>query len=430
MSDERGEKNGENEPRPEDVLGEILKRHEARRQETEEQNFTWLEDRLKQLPENARRAVREFDKRLEEKGLTVDSRVDLLEERIVAFEQTYIDRRFTVSGDRYMLRESFGKEQAALWLKRLLDEKPKVEDLNKVALFSFDANGLKAVNDLSSHENGTEYLKRIAEVFFSSQTSDNPIGIRLRELGITEVIPLVGAGDEFSVAVRAKEPISSESMEEILRLFEQEIAKLDVSDLIDFNSLETKLRYLGLTRRDYDEMDEKKQTEALAVFRKDIPEGFVMRASASGGAATMLDGLRNALKDPRLKKRISMDDSYDQSIDKMVGSLWDTSDSAMVENKNWFKRMLRGETESEVSPSEQISNRAYSKILARTTEARILEGRLANLTSESRAFRSFEADLATLNDLLAKELLGPAEYVRLVQEKQKQLATLLKQVRQ
>lgn len=430
MTNEELERGSETEPRPEEVLGEILKRHEARRQKTMEQPRVWFEDRLKSLPEGAQQDLRKYDERLAAKGLNIEARTDLLEDRIVSFEQTYIDRRFTVGGDRYMLRESFGKEQATSWLKKLLDEKPTIEDLNKVALLSFDANGLKAVNDLSSHERGTEYLKRIAEVFFSAQDDKSPIGARLRELGVTEVIPLVGGGDEFSVAIRSDASITPEAVEESLKMFEQAIAALNVSDLIDFNSLDAQLRYLGLTRQAYDGMEEGERTAAINAFRKDIPEGFVMRASASGGAATMLEGLRHALKDSRSGKRIEMIDGYDQTIDKIVGGLWDTSDAAMVENKNWFKRRLRGETDTEMSFEETRDNRAYAKILIRTTEARVLEARLHNLTNESRAFRAFDAELAVLNDLLAKELIQPAEYARLVQEKQKGLSELLARVQQ
>ncbi|MDP3985752.1 MAG: hypothetical protein Q8P82_03225 [bacterium] len=421
---DREQEQQEREPQPEEVLGEILKRHEARKREQGEQPPEWFEDRIKQLPESAQQAIRAYDKRLAEKGLAVEARADLLEDRVVSFEQTYTDRRFSMDDGRYLLRETFGKEQAVSWLKRLFDEKPKVEDLNKVALLSFDANGLKAVNDLSSHERGTEYLRRIATVFAKSERASDPIGARLRELGVTEVIPLAGGGDEFSVIMRSENPLPPEALDEALRMYEQAISSLDVSDLVDFTQLDTQLRYLGITREAYEAMDEAKQAEVMAAFQKDIPEGFAMRASVSGGAATLLDGLRGALKDPRESKRLEKEEAYDEALSKIVGGVWDVADKGMVENKTWFKHFLRGEAGSEgLDDQTRRENAAYAKVLARTTEARMLESRINELTESERGLRAFTSEVGQLNELLATGVIDAAKFAQIIQEKQKTLLT-------
>lgn len=403
----------EAEPNLAEMFGEILKRHDEARRAEVEGGPEWLETRLKELPESAKRAVREYDEKLAVKGLAPADRADLVEERVTAIEQTYIDRRFTVDGETYLPRDVFSKERAIMWFKDLLDEQPTPDDLKKIARLSFDANGLKAVNDLSgSHEKGTAYLQRIAQIFHASAREDHPIGKRLRQLGIREMIPVLGGGDEYSVIVKAEHPISPEVLDEATRLYEEAVAALEVDDLIDFNHEETQLRYLGVSRAEFTSETPDERAATLKKFRDEIPEGFAMRASISGGGATLFEGFYSALKDPRAGKKIASADAYSRVLEKIIGGLWDASDRVAIEHKVVFKEALR---------EGSREDRAYSMVLSRTTEVRVLEVRLEALSRDLAEARALDRDTEELEELLAKGVIDEATYGRIVREKRQAL---------
>ncbi len=395
------------------VFESLLKGRQVERAEQQEGGESWLEERIGNLPERAQGEVRSFERKLADAGVAnPGKRAELVEEKIVAFEQTYQDRRFTVKGGEHMLNKAYAKEQAVSYLKEILGASPTPEDLKKIALLNADANGLKAVNDLSgSHEKGTEYLKRVAEVFADGAS---PEALRLKEIGIDSVLPVTAGGDEYSVLLRSSKAIAPEAMEEALRLYDKAIQRVDVSDLVDFGNEETVLRYLGVSEQQYGLMNEGQRKEMLENGRKEIPKGFKMRASASLGGATLYEGLLTAME--HQSKPLTGEDDFNRAVDKIVGGMWDASDKASMENKTIFKEGLRAEGSSE-------NDRFFSKVLARTSEARVLEAKLDAMAMELKKKETLESELAELDALMESGAIDEATYGKTMREIRKRYRT-------
>lgn len=391
MTEEKKEIAAESEPRSEEILSEILKAYESARDRLEAGGEEWLESRIASLPEKVREEIREYDKELAESGVSAERRGKFIEREAVRIEQAYVEKRFTVGDGERILKEAYSKEKVVEWMKDLFDEKPRVEDLEKIARLSFDANGLKAVNDLSaSHENGTEYLKRIADVLHDR---NHPAREVMEKYGVTEVISVTGGGDEYSIIIKGDQPITPEALQEVTAAYVGSIERLDVSDLADFSDLETQLRYLGVSKKEFDSLDDEAQGELLRKYKEEMPEGFSMRASASGGAATLLEGFRAVIRDPREGKRLTGKEDYERALYKMMGGLFDESDRVSDQNKTEYKQML--------AESGSPGDRFYSKVLKRTAEARLLEENIETLTSEVEHKKAQEAEIM---QVLALEL--------------------------
>ncbi len=283
-------------------------------------------------------------------------RDSFIERELQIFDLAYADSRFTFEAEdgqeELMMKDAYGKLKTIDWVKEMYEQgQVSPEEMDKVARFSFDANGLKAVNDLSgSHAKGDEYLKRLAEVFRDPNTEAATL---LREMGATEVLPLLGGGDEYSIMVKSDRPLEAESLENVLNAYRNEIAKLDVSDLVDFSDPEVAKR-AGLD---------------------DVSDDFKMRASASAAVATLGEGMRQAIIDRRERKRLTGNENYaEQMYAKIVGGLWDISDKRADDDKKEFKRQLASSAKSEDS--------VYSKVLKRTEEARNLERSINELNEK------------------------------------------------
>lgn len=411
MSDKETKRGHEREPNVGEALADLLKTHRAARHEAETNGPKWVKDRSATLPDHAKRDVLAYVKELEKDGIQDQGVLaKYAEERIIAFEQTYQDLRFTVGKGERMLNKAYAKEQAITWLKELLDGEPKPEDLKRVAVLNFDANGLKGVNDLSvSHENGTEYLRRVAEVLRdpSSETT-----LWLKAQGIDEILPVTaGGGDEYSIAIRSGKPIAPEVIREAVARFEESVSRVDISDLLDFNEPDVRLRYLGFSRKEYDlkSANEKKAIDVRAT--KEIPRNFKMQASVAGGGASLYDGFLTALRNET--KPLAEEDAYGQKLGKIMGGMWDAADAWADENKKAFKAGL--------AESSDAIDRFYSKVLLRTTEARVLEEKINTMTLQLKKREILDREMAELDKLLEEGLVSAKEYVATKKRKQVEL---------
>ncbi len=396
-----------------EVFESLLKGRQEERAEQQEGGEAWLETRVEELPGRAKEEIRAYERKLAEAGVANPAkRAELVEEKIISFEQTYQDRRFKVGEGEHMLNKGYAKEQAVSHLKEILGDSPKPEDLKKIALLNFDANGLKAANDLSaSHEKGTEYLKRIAEVYYSK---DSPEAKALKEMGIDEVLPVTAGGDEYSILIRSEKPIAPEVIEKALRMYEEAVARIDVSDIVDFTDAQTLLRYAGVSDKQYEQMNEDERRQKLDEVRKEVPAGFKMRASAPGGGATLYEGMLSALE--HSTKPLSNEDGFSRAVDKIVGGMWDAADKPALENKNVYKEGLR-------APDASAENKFYSKVLARSSEARVMESKLDAMTMELKKNATLESELAELDALMDQGLMDDATYGKNTRELRKKYRT-------
>ena len=395
----------EREPNVAEILETVVRLGVESKQEKREKGESWLEKRLESLPSPARDRIRHRDEKL--KGLNLDQsqRTEILEDDINSVEMTYVDQRFTFEGGEKILREQFGKEVVREWIDRVLeDPELGIDDLSRVARLSFDANGLKSVNDLSaSHEKGDEYLKRIAEIIRNKDSGSHHL---LQESGAVEIMPLTGGGDEYSVLVRGDQPLDVEKLQQAVEAIETETAAIDCGDLVDFNDIEVRLRFLGVSFEEYSKMDDGERAQLDEQFSADVPTGFRMKASLSGGVETLQQGLLHAIDDPRDTKRLKADEvDYQRALAKIMGGLWDASDKTAMAAKERYKASLE-------TVEASAEDRTLSQIFSRNKAEREAKKRALEQETKAHQAESLMAEMTRLTAM--RQELGNAAYAEAV----------------
>ncbi len=375
-----------------------------------------IEGAFKEIPkvvqERLQEKMNEERKMLIELGLSEDKVDQFIAVRslkeVQNFREGYEDKRFLVGEGERMPKDEYAKMEILDEIEKILKSgKPINEEFKKIARLSFDANGLKAANDLSgSHDKGTEFLKRIAEVFHNEE---GPTRKWLKEQGISKLLATTGGGDEYGVLLFSEKPLDPSIVNEAVRRFESEIAALDASDLVDFNDPEVLLRYEGIPKEVFLRLPKEEQETKLREIKSQVPEGFKFLATASGGGVIGSQGLEYALKaalppDQRLKP----DDPYQRVLEKIMGGLWSASDKKAEESKTNFKESLRKSTDAR--------DLFYSKVLARSKEARELEKKLEDLGKENADLKRFLKEVPTFVYALAKAGVTPEKLVTSVEE--------------
>lgn len=331
------------------------------------------------------------------------------EQEARVFESTYLDKRFLTGNGKELRvpKDEYAKADILDDIDRLIETNPGAEDLRKIARLSFDANGLKAANDLSgSHEKGTEFLRRIAEVF---AREDGSTRVWLKEKGVTKILATTGGGDEYGVIlVSDKEPISPELLAEAVSRFESEVAAVDVSDIVDFKDPEVLMRFGGISEAESARMGSEAKEAKLKELRAAIPEGAIFKASISGGGATLAEGFERAISADG-DRRISKTDSYRRVLQKIMGAIWDVADEDALDSKNEYKSLLR--------ESADPVKRFESQLLARTAESRALEAKLAEQAQELTAKTGALEDLLLMVQAMETGGISPRDLRKTLESK-------------
>ena len=347
------------------------------------------ENAVRSLPFDARERIQakleEERKELLDEGIAEDVVNRLIarraEKEALTFREAYEDKRFFVGENERMPKDEYAKMEIQDEMDKIFSNKPTVEDLQKIARLSFDANGLKAVNDLSaSHEKGTEFLRRIAEVFHNP---DGPTRKWLKEKGISKILATAGGGDEYGVMLVADRPIDSETIAEAVRRFEDEVSALDVSDLVNLEDPEVLMRLGNISEGVFRRMSKEEQLAEIAKIKSSIPDGFKFRATVSGGGATLTEGMEYVLKETvPLDKRFDPDkDSYRRALEKIMGGIWDLADKKAESAKREFKANLQD--------SKDPKERFYFQILGRTAEEKRLQKENIELINQRNKLKAF-----------------------------------------
>lgn len=333
------------------------------------------------------------------------------EREATTFREAYEDKRFYVGKEKErMPKDEYAKADIQDEIDTLLGDEPTKDDLKKLARLSFDANGLKAANDLSgSHEKGTEFLKRMADVFHNPT---GPTRTWLKEQSVTKVLATTGGGDEYGVLLVAEKPIDADTLSEAIKRFEEEISATDVSDIVDFSDPEVLIRYAGVAPEEFRRMSKKEQADQLEKIKAQIPKGAEFRATVSGGGATLADGLERALGSAAGDRQIKEGEEYRRSLEKIMGGIFDVADENSVAEKSRFKEGLRR--------SENALDRFYSQLLARTAEARVLEQKIAEQADQIAKSRVLMRELTGMVAAMEKAGLSPADLRNSFEEKLKQ----------
>lgn len=350
------------------------------------------------------------DKKLTEEfvaGLADSQMSNRAEKEALTFREAYEDKRFLVGEGERMPKDEYAKAEIQDEIDALFASEPKVEDLKKIARLSFDANGLKAANDLSaSHEKGTEFLRRIAEVFHNPNGKTRKF---LKENGVDKILATTGGGDEYGVMLVGDSPIAPEVISEAIKSFEEEVAGLDMSDLVDFEDEGVLMRFGGVSESEALRWSKEERDAKIKEIKAQIPKGAEFKATVSGGGATLADGLERALSETSGDRGLKDEEEYRRALQKIMGGIFDAADENAVRAKNEYKSALRESRD----PNEKF----YSQLLARTTEAREMERKIADQAKELAEAKAKAAEMKALLESYAAAGTLPPEVAKAMLEK-------------
>lgn len=325
---------------------------------SKEENFDEkIEDEIKNLPKELKEKISVRITELKEWGIIGEKLVEATKTIIREIKESYLDKRFDMPNKPFAKIETINK------IDHLLGKKPKIQDLKKIARVSFDLNGLKAVNDLTkSHEKGDEYLNIIA-----SALKDEKIAQWFKEKDI-EILATADGGDEFGVILNSDEDIDYDILDEFMKKIKNILLKNpEAKKILNFEDEKIILAFNGISKKEFKNKDEIKQKEIIAYLKKQVPKNFKFIATVSAGAATLYESFENT--------DIAIGDSYEKSLQKMMGSLFDLSDAEMQLNKNNFKDKL--------SKSDDPHKQFLLKIYSRTDSERKIKEENTRLKEEN-----------------------------------------------
>jgi len=331
------------------------------------------------LPERARRDLDAYRGKLARLvgGVADQEQTAIIDELMLlhegAFAMTYSELRFDVGNER-LLNEHYAKDKVVDWIREAMEKGLEEKGLERIATLSFDANGLKSVNDNAGHDNGTKYLKSIAEALHNR---DGALAAAVKRFNLEAELVSAGGGDEFFLIVRSGQSIAPETLTELMKAAENDLRTVQTQEALDFSDEATVLRFGGLKQEAIAALSRSERSAKAAEIRakNQIPDGYRMPATASAGAANLRDGLLSAIVDPRAGKRVSDSDDFFRLAQKIMGGMWDSADRMGQDNKKKFKENLKNSGDSQ--------DRFLSLLLHRSGEARDLEQRLDE--SEKRA---------------------------------------------
>lgn len=243
---------------------------------------------------------------------------------IEAAELLYKDEKFDIANYNFFRKEGY----------RVIDEvfakdhKKSIEDIDKNAIIFFDLDGLKAVNDISGHSAGDEFLKISSEIFNNGKTF-----YWLRRIGL-KVVSAHRSGDEFMVLISGDRQLSLPSSFEGVdgeKVDGESISEYALGQFqIEFEQDE---RFAKLV--DFHDPEIRKKIEQKGIVsEEEWSEEIKFSGSVSGGTAGFLDAFRNL----DLSEKEVEDLSYREIVRKILGKMMDMSDKKMVDDKNQRKK--------------------------------------------------------------------------------------------
>jgi GGDEF domain-containing protein len=307
-----------------------LKEAKDKEENDGEQNFPKI---IEQLPKDLRDAVQGKYERLKSYGLSEKQLKSEIKNEVDNIKEAYEDKRFEIPNGSYLRYEMLHL------VDTLVSEKLNLTKVRGLGIINFDVNGLKAVNDLTGHERGTDYLKRIVETLKNGHTTKD-----LEEEGIKVFISSNG-GDEFAIILSDDVNLSEikdgkNFIDQILKYYQEEISSIDMSDSINFSDSEIIKKFDGI----------------------EIPKDFKFTASVSGGVAL----LEEILVDDKILPEIESEDlDYSDKLGKIISGLFEKSDKRGKENKDTFKQGL--------DESDDKNKKFLSVVLKRNKETALLE---------------------------------------------------------
>jgi GGDEF domain-containing protein len=253
-----------------------------------------------------------------------------------------------------------------------------IELLNHYAIIELDVNGLKSINYFAGHDNGDEFLNRIAMVLVGDAKIHKFINAHK-----LEVIIARKQGDEFTLLISSQEDLSKQSkrtttVTRLRELIIEQTQEIDVSGLIDFYSQDV----------------QKKLGKIGCRMLKKAGEKYHFPVSLAGGELTFGTIFKVALniacgvKSPsntatnKFKKSLEKIDKY--LLDALMSLSLDLTENIMENNKKAFKNyLIRGNDEFRFTSFLMMRNEESRNLLEENTNLRNENARVKkNLTNK------------------------------------------------
>lgn len=307
-----------------------LKESKEKEEKDGEQNFPKI---IEKVPKDLRIELQEKFERFKSYGLTEKQLVFELKKEVRDLKAAYEDKRFEIPNGSYL------RYQMTHSVDLLVNDKINLTKIRGLGMINLDVNGLKAVNDIAGHEAGTEYLRRIVNVFTNGHTTKD-----LEDHGINVFVSSNG-GDEFAIILSDDVNLTEVKegkifINKILRYYQEEVASIDMSDLLDFSKPEVISKFEGI----------------------EIPKGYKFTGSISGGTSL----LEEILVDEKIFPEIEAEDvNYSEKLSRIISELFEKSDKRGKEDKEKFKK--------ELDESDDKNKLFLSVLLKRNTETALIE---------------------------------------------------------
>lgn len=263
------------------------------------------------------------------------------EDRVQFFQNAFAERIYesawqdaTLSSeDNAIADQKYGRVLVLQELERIVREKPHVEELQKTGWLMFDVNGLKSLIDCTSSQNGGNFLRRLAAMLQKRGVTRT----WLEQEHKTSVRSFTAGGDEYTMLLQSRDPISSEVLKEASMNYQKEVG--DTRDLHVFLNLDDRRVlewFLSHEEKQlYDALSEEEKTEKRAAIRQNLPDRFmsVSAGSARLDEAIILSGVR--------WKRTGNPQSFSAAGKEIFRDLFSIAEKRQKENKVQMKSDLR-----------------------------------------------------------------------------------------
>ncbi len=148
----------------------------------------------------------------------------------VIYAEYLHDLTLTTAGTKIHVKE-FGRYLLNKYIRSLVSQGKPVEHFRNFGMLFFDVNDLKALIDCTSHENGTNFLRTIAQLFVSDTSTTRQW---LSGQGILAT-PLTAGGDEFIILLRSQQALSQDVLDEAVIRFQSEVSSSEeLSSFVNF----------------------------------------------------------------------------------------------------------------------------------------------------------------------------------------------------
>jgi hypothetical protein len=374
MSQELTDNKVEREARLQEQLDKVYERRTASAEQTEKDHRemsldAYVEKLSAHLPSELKERIQTKIDRLRKTGLSEE---DLKNE--TEFESKEVLEAFT--DDFGMLNKGYEKLVVKDKIDDIFKDKPKVDDLKKIARISWDLNGLRAVNNLNGgkHANGDRYIGIAVEVL-----NDPSIRALAKKFGM-EISAIHESGDEFAATVISGGPIEpgskeAEYLNQLKEIIHDKIFRH--SSAQEILNVEDPIVKANLTAP---------MNKAIADCRENNVKP-VFRAWMSGDIATLYEALMGEISE---KNRLADSDDYQKTLGKLMGVLIDASDSRMKEKKKADKLGLAG--------SDNLNDRFLASIYNMGEESAEANRELSELKSEKARLVGGYADIQKIID--------------------------------